>query len=99
MPLCNRNLCVLELEEEVSEDVVADPPLRLSRVRWPTPQLQTASTKKDRRVIAVGDSLLIGTRTLYVALTLPVVESVCPWRCSRNIQMLYWGTWLSGKYW
>ena len=49
----------LELEGEVIviADVVRGPAERLSRVRWSTLHLKTASAKKDRKVIVVGDSL------------------------------------------
>ena len=36
-------------------------PKAVPRASWSTPCLQTASAKTDRRVLAVGDSLLMGT--------------------------------------
>lgn len=50
----------LEFEGKVSENVVGDPPRRLSRVRQSTPCLRMASSKKERRVTVVGYSLLRG---------------------------------------
>ena len=60
MPLCNR-FEDLELEREVSKDAVGGPPMRLARVRQLTPHLKTASAKKEKKVIVVGNSLLSGT--------------------------------------
>lgn len=57
VPLCNR-FEALELEREVSEDVMKDPRRMLPWVRWSTPCLKTAFTKKKRKVIFAGDSLL-----------------------------------------
>jgi len=48
MPLCNR-FETLELEGEVSEDVVGSPPAGLIRMKQLTPHCKTASTKKERR--------------------------------------------------
>ena len=45
----------------MGEDEVESLPRRIPRARRSTPCLKTASTKKDRRVIVVGDSLLRGT--------------------------------------
>lgn len=44
----------------MSEDVVGDPPMRLSRVRWSTPHLKAVCAQKGRRVIVTGSSLLRG---------------------------------------
>ena len=60
MPLHNR-FEVPEREGEVKEDAVGGPPTRLSSVRWLTPHLKTVSTKKDRRMVVIGNSLLRGT--------------------------------------
>lgn len=60
VPLCNW-LEALEPEGEVSEDAGGNLPVRLPRVRRSSPHLQTASTRKDRWVIIVGESLLRGT--------------------------------------
>ena len=51
---------VLELEGGVSETVEGCPPMRLPWVKQSTPHLTTASTRKDRRVVVIGDSLLRG---------------------------------------
>ena len=53
----------LELEGEVIviADVVRGPAERLSRVRWSTLHLKTASAKKDGRVDVIGDTLLCET--------------------------------------
>lgn len=59
VPLHNR-FEALELEGEVSEVAVGGPPLRLPRMRQSAPYLETASAKKDRRAIVVGNSLLRG---------------------------------------
>ena len=59
VPLHNR-FEALELQRPVGEDEVESLPRRMPRVRKPTPRLKTASTKKDRRVILVGVSLLRG---------------------------------------
>jgi len=59
VPLHNR-FEVLELEGEMSEDVMGGPSMRLPRVRRWTQHLKIASTRKDRRVIVVGNSLLGG---------------------------------------
>ena len=60
MPLRNR-FEALELGGGVSETVEGGPPVTLLRVRWSTPRFTTASTRKDRRVFVIGDSLLRGT--------------------------------------
>uniref|UniRef100_A0A493TS73 Uncharacterized protein n=1 Tax=Anas platyrhynchos platyrhynchos TaxID=8840 RepID=A0A493TS73_ANAPP len=57
VPLHNR-FEALELERPVGKDEVAGLPRRMPRVRKLTPHLKTASTKKHRRVIVVGNSLL-----------------------------------------
>ena len=51
---------ILHLEGGVSEDAVEGPPRRLSRMRWLTPCLKTAFTKKDKRIIVILKSLLRG---------------------------------------
>lgn len=60
MPLHNR-FEALDLEEEVGEEVVPSLPTRSHRKRRLTSQLKTASDKKERRVIVIGNSLLKGT--------------------------------------
>lgn len=60
MPLHNR-FEALELEGEVNKTVEGGPPVRLPRVKRSTPRLTTASTRKDRRIVVIGDSLLRGT--------------------------------------
>ena len=60
MPLRNR-FEALEPERPVGEEEVESLPMRMPKARKSTPRLRTASTKKDRRVIVVGDSLLRGT--------------------------------------
>jgi len=57
--LCNR-FEALELEGEMSEDAVEGPPRSLSTARQSTPCLKTTSTKKEKRVIFVGDYFLRG---------------------------------------
>ena len=59
MPLHSR-FEALELEGEVSVDVVEGPTRMLPRVRWLTPCLKTALIKKERRVIVMDNSLLTG---------------------------------------
>ena len=51
----------LKPEGEVSEDKVGRLPPSVTKVRRSAPRLKTASSKKERRVIVVGDSLLRGT--------------------------------------
>lgn len=60
MPLRNR-FEALDLEEEVGEEVMPSLPTRSHRKRRLTSQLKTASDKKERRVIVIGNSLLKGT--------------------------------------
>ena len=60
VPLCNR-FEALELDRPVAEEEVASVPRRMPRARRSTPRIRTASTKKERRVIVVGDSVLRGT--------------------------------------
>ena len=52
----------LELEREVKEGMEGGPPMRLPQVKWSTPHFKTASTRKDRRVVVIGNSLLRGTK-------------------------------------
>ena len=59
MSLHNR-FDALKPEGEVSEDEVGRLPPSVSKVRRSAPHL-TASSRKERRVIVVGDSLLRGT--------------------------------------
>ncbi|KAK1192276.1 E41L5 protein, partial [Pygoscelis papua] len=51
----------LELEGQANEDVDKGPSRGLPRVRQSAPRITTASAKKKRRVIVVGDSFLRGT--------------------------------------
>lgn len=45
---------------QVSEDMVEHPPSRLSRARKRTPCLNVTPAKKERRVIVLSNSLLMG---------------------------------------
>ncbi|XP_042725317.1 uncharacterized protein LOC122178868 [Lagopus leucura] len=60
IPLCNRYE-TLKPEGEVTDDNVGALPPSLPKVRRSAPRLKTASSKKERRVVVVGDSLLRGT--------------------------------------
>ena len=60
VPPCNR-FEALKAEGEVSEDEVAGLPPSVPTVRRSAPRLKTASSRKERRVTVVGDSLLRGT--------------------------------------
>ena len=59
LPLSNR-FEMLEIEGEVSGEVMEDLPKREPKVRWSPPRLETASVRKERRVVVVGNSLLRG---------------------------------------
>jgi len=52
----------LKIKGQVREDEVEGPLKNLSRVRKSAPYFKTASAKKERRVIVVGNSLLKGTQ-------------------------------------
>lgn len=52
------------------------PHRRLSRARKSTPHLKTSSTKKERRVMVIGDSLLRGTEGPLCQLD-PTCKEVC----------------------
>lgn len=71
MPLQNR-FEALECEGQVNEDVVDGAPRKLSRVKQSTPCLKSASAKKVRRTVVVGDSLLGERRAPYVSKTVPI---------------------------
>ncbi|XP_042671795.1 uncharacterized protein LOC122158835 [Centrocercus urophasianus] len=60
IPLCNRYE-TLKPEGVVTDDNVGALPPSLPKVRRSAPRLKTASSKKERRVVVVGDSLLRGT--------------------------------------
>jgi len=60
LPLSNR-FHTLEIEDEMSGDVMEDMPTRECKARQLPPRLQTASVRKEGRVVVVGDSLLRGT--------------------------------------
>ena len=60
LPLSNR-FHTLEIEGEVSGEVMEDLPRRKPKARQSPPRLQTSSVRKERRVVVVGDSLLRGT--------------------------------------
>ena len=60
VPLRNR-FEALEPEGEVCAGVEGGPPVRVPRGKRSTPRLKTSSTRKDRRVVVIGDSLLQGT--------------------------------------
>ena len=60
VPLCNR-FEALKPEGEVSEDEVGGLPPSVSKLRQPAPCLKTASSRKERRVIVIGDFPLRGT--------------------------------------
>ena len=52
---------MLEIEGEVSGETMEDLPRREPKVKQSPPHLETASFRKERRAIVVGDSLLRGT--------------------------------------
>ena len=52
---------MLEIEGEVSSEVMENLPKREPKARWSALHLQTASVRKERKVVVVGDSLLRGT--------------------------------------
>ena len=60
----------------MSEDKVGRLPPSVSKVRRSAPRLKTASSKKERRVIVVGDSLLSGTEGL-ICQPDPTCREVC----------------------
>ncbi|KGL89130.1 hypothetical protein N301_03229, partial [Charadrius vociferus] len=60
LPLHNR-YGALEIEDNATEDGEDDPTSELPRASHSPPRLRTSSTKKGRKVIVVGDSLLKGT--------------------------------------
>ena len=60
VPLCNR-FEALKLEGAVVEGEVGELPPSVPKRRHPAPRLITASSRKERRVIVIGDSLLEGT--------------------------------------
>lgn len=60
VPLRNR-FEALEVEGGTSESAETGSPVRLPQAKRSPPTLKTASTRKDRRVIVIGDSLLQGT--------------------------------------
>lgn len=60
----------------MSEDEVRGLPPSLSKVRWSAPHLKTAFSRKERRVIVIGDSLLRGTE----GLTIPIG------RCAASLE-------------
>ncbi|KGL90143.1 hypothetical protein N301_00086, partial [Charadrius vociferus] len=60
LPLCNR-YGALEIEGQMTEDGEDDPSSESPRAIHSPPHLRISSTKKERRVIVVGDSLLRGT--------------------------------------
>ena len=60
LPLGNR-FHTLEIEGEVSGEVMEDLPRRKPKARQSPPRLQTSSVRKERRVVVMGDSLLRGT--------------------------------------
>lgn len=57
----------LKLEGEESGDAMEGLPRRLYRVKWLTPCLKTASAKKERKIIVIGDSLLRRTEGVMSA--------------------------------
>ena len=60
VPLSNR-FATLDIEGEVSEEAWEGSPKRLPRARQSTPCVETASARKERRVVLVGYFLLRGT--------------------------------------
>ena len=60
LPLSNR-FVTLEIEGEVSGEAREDLPRREPKIGWSPPSLETASVRKERKVVVVGDSLLRGT--------------------------------------
>uniref|UniRef100_A0A8B9UU32 Reverse transcriptase domain-containing protein n=1 Tax=Anas zonorhyncha TaxID=75864 RepID=A0A8B9UU32_9AVES len=75
VPLRNR-FEALQLERPVAEEEVESLPRRMPRARKSTPRLRTASTRTERRVIVVGDSLLRGTEG-PICLPDPTCREVC----------------------
>ena len=75
-PLSNR-FGALEIEGKVSGEVREDLPKREPKVRWSPSCLETASVRKEGRVIMVGDSLLRGTEGLICRLDLSHREVCC----------------------
>ena len=76
-PLYNR-YGALELEGQVNENVSEGPSRGLPRVSQSTPCLLTASVKKKRRVIVIGESLLRGTEGPICQLGASHREVCCP---------------------
>ena len=68
VPLSKR-FKTLEIEGKVSGEVREDLPKRELCVQWSPPCLETASIRKDRRVIVVGDSHLQGMTAPFEDLT------------------------------
>jgi len=64
MPFRCNSLEVLEFEGQVREYAVEGSPKMLSGARRLTLHLKSASIKKERRIIVMGDSLLRGTEDL-----------------------------------
>lgn len=58
--LSNR-FATLDIEGEVSEEAWEGSPKRLPRARQSTPCVETASARKERKVVVVGNSFLRGT--------------------------------------
>uniref|UniRef100_A0A8B9TZX8 SGNH hydrolase-type esterase domain-containing protein n=1 Tax=Anas zonorhyncha TaxID=75864 RepID=A0A8B9TZX8_9AVES len=61
VPLQNRFEALENERSTATEEEVESVPRRIPRVRRSTPRIRTASTKNERRVIVVGDSVLRGT--------------------------------------
>lgn len=51
----------MDIEGEVSEEAWEGSPKRLPRARQSTPCVETASARKERKVVVVGNSFLRGT--------------------------------------
>jgi len=73
-----------EHEGEVSEDVVGGLPAKLSRVRRSTPHHKTASSRKERRVMVVDNSLMRG-RECPTCWPDPTHREVCSLRLRSGI--------------
>ena len=59
LPLSSR-FEILEIEGEGSREAMEDLPRKESKAMWSPPHLETASVRRERKVVVVGDSLLRG---------------------------------------
>jgi len=65
------------MEGQANDKVDEGPPMGLPRARQSDPHIMTASMKKKRRVIVIGDSLLKGTEGLICRLDPSHMEVYC----------------------